>query len=123
MIVNAAWPAANESAVGANPAKSDRERQQEPGGAWVLVADHLEQPGADDDSGHGAAQALHHGLAGAQGVRAQDRERPEHDPERVLDSREIGDEDGETQSDRASHAVVQPDRVALDVRRGAFLRH
>ena len=119
--VNAACPAANEIAAGANPAKrtAGGSRNQS---SVVVGADQREQPGADDEPGDRAEQAADDVLAGAQGVRAQDGERAEHDPERVLDAGQIGDEDGEAQADRTAHAVVQPNRVALDVGCGPLLR-
>ena len=61
-------------------------------------------------------EAAHDALAGAERVRAQHRERAEHDPERVLDARHARDEHGEAEARRPAHAVVQPDRVRLEVR-------
>ena len=68
------------------------------------------------------SQAAERVLAGAERVRAQHGERAEHDPERVLDARQLGDEHGEAEPDGAADAVLQPQRVALDVRAGALLR-
>ena len=77
--------------------------------------------GAEREPDDGADQAAHDVLAGAQRVGAQDRQRAEHHPERVLHAGQVGDEDRDAQPGRAAHAVVQPDRMPVDVRGRALL--
>ncbi len=67
------------------------------------------------------ARPRKHVLARAEGVGTQDRQRAEHDPERVLYACEVGDEDGEAEAGRSTDSVVQRDRVPLEVGDGALL--
>ena len=76
---------------------------------------------ADDEPGDRAEQAADHVLPGAQRVRAQHRERAEHDPEGVLHAGEVGDQHRKAEADGAADAVLQPQRVRLDVGAGALL--
>ena len=77
---------------------------------------------ADDDADDRAEHRAHDALARAQRVGAQHRERPEHDPERVLRPYDVGDEHGARQRGRAPEAVVQPGRVTVEVRGRALAR-
>ena len=52
---------------------------------------------------------------GGERVGAQHRQCAEHDPEALLLTGETGDQDGQGQTDRATHAVLQPRRVAIEV--------
>ena len=78
--------------------------------------------GAEHHADHGSQNAPQHCLAGAERIRAKHRERAEDDPERVLDSGELREEDGQAESDGAADAVAQPHRVPSDVPARAFGR-
>ena len=120
VMVKLAWPAANEMTAGAKPASRTAigSRIHSTG---VSVPMPAISAAADDEAGHGAEQRAQHVLAGAERVGPQHRQRAQHDPERVLHPGQVGHQHGQAQGDRAAHAVVQPDRVRLDVGAGPFL--
>ena len=118
--VNAAWPAANEIAAGATPAKRTASGSSTQSTVGVR-ADQQQRARRRRRTRRPCRAAAQRVLPGVQGVGAQHRQRAEHDPERVLHAGQVGDEDGQAEPDRAAHAVVQPDRVRLDVCRRAFL--
>ena len=72
-------------------------------------ADHEQR--AEDDSDGGPGERADDRPAGAERVRAQDGERPEHDPEAVLKPGPLGDVDGDREPGGAAEAVLEPDRA------------
>jgi hypothetical protein len=55
-----------------------------------------------------------------QGARPQHRQRSEHHPERVLHAQDVSGEHGDAEPESTTHAVVQPDRMPVDVRTRAL---
>ena len=105
MTVNAACPAANEIAAGARPANRTANGSSTHSSVVLVPMSRTSTP-PTTKPGDGAQQAAEHVLTGAQRVRAQHRQRAEHDPERVLHAGEVGDEHGEAEADGAAHAVA-----------------
>ena len=90
-------------------AEQDRNRQHAPQHRFVRPdADHEQRP--DDDSDRGPRERADDRPAGSQGVRPQHGERAEDDPETVLETRPLGDVDGDGESDGAADAVLEPHR-------------
>ena len=77
---------------------------------------------AGDEASDRAEQAAQRILAGGERIGAEHRERTQHDPEGVLRPGQRRDQDGEAEAGTAAQAVVQPHRVALEVRSRALLR-
>ena len=101
--------------------EQDGRRKQEPQHRGVR-ADDREQRRRDDEAGRRAEHGPQDVLTGGERVRPQHGQGAEHDPERVLHAGAVGHEHGQAQTDRAADAVVQPDRVPVEVGGRALLR-
>ena len=112
--VNAACPAANEITAGADAGDQDDDREQRPE-QRVARAQHADDRAADREPDDGPAECPRDGRAGRQRVRAQDRQRAEPDPEGVLRIDESREQHRQRQSDGTADAVLQPDRVPVEV--------
>ena len=121
MSVNAAWPAANEIVAGARPASRTAGRSSTQSSVVLVPMSTTSTPPTTKPATV-PSRPRSTFCAGAQRVGAQHRERAEHDPEGVLHAREVGDEHREAEADGAADAVLQPQRVALDVGAGALVR-
>ena len=123
VTVNAAWPAANEIAAGATPATriAGGSRTQS---TVVFGADQREQHGrrsTNPTTVPSSAARRRSGPVLSAFERSTDSV-PSTTQNECCTPVRFGDEDRQPQPDRAAHAVVQPHRVPLDVRRRALLR-
>ena len=90
----------------------EQNRRRQHGPEHGLVgADRDHEARADDEAHSRPRQSVDDRRAGGQGVRAQDRQRPQDDPEGVLEAGLLRDEHGDGQPDRAPNAVPEPDRA------------
>src|SRR5579862_10056380 len=88
-----------------------------------MRADRDHEGGTDEDPDRGAGKRGDDRPAGGEGVRAQDRKRPEDDPEAVLQTGALGDVDGDREADRAAQRVAEPDVTWVRMlERGSFGR-
>ena len=114
-------PASERDDRWSDPGEKYRHRQQEPQQRGVRADPH-EQGRADDETHYRAGHGANRVLPGVQRVRAQHRQRAEDHPERVLDPGQPRGEHRQPQPGGTTQAVVQPDRVRLEVGRDPFPR-
>ena len=118
--VNAACPAANEIAAGATPASRTASGSRNHSSV-VSVPISAQHAAPTTKPTTVPSDAAHDALAGVQRVRSQHRQRAEDHPERVLHAAQLATSTASASADGAAHAVVQPHRVAVEVRRRALL--
>ena len=88
----AGLPGGERDGGGCEAGQRDREREQRPEDGRI-GADREDETAAEDDPHGGSPHGAQGALAGAQGAGAQDGERAEHDPERMVDSGQARRED------------------------------
>ncbi len=103
------------------PGEQDRDRQQHPEHCRVRP-DQRQKPGPNREADRRPSQSAQDVLAGVERTRAEDGQRPEHDPERVLNARLGRDADRDPECEGGSDAVAEPDGAPTDVPRRPFLR-
>ena len=121
VTVNAAWPATNETAAGATAAsKTAGGSKNQMNVVSFPIASSRSAPTKKPIAVPASPRMMFCPVASA--FDRSTEERAEHDPERMLDTREVGDEDCDREADRAAQAVVEPHRMPLEVSERTSLR-
>ena len=113
--VKLACPTTKCTAPGRVPGQEDRDRQDRPTARRCLGPDDVHDGRRDREPDGGPGQRLERGHTRPEHAGAQDRQRAEHDPERVLDREQLGDDHGGGEPDGGTDRVVEADGPHVEV--------